>query len=134
MQRSGGVCRQVAKDESGCGGSDFLGTVGLFPAGGSFAFSRDRVALEWEAERPAPRVGCDDGMTYDHRIATGFGQPYARLFAKELYRCGMRKPRSCKRTVRAASDYPFQVTQNETTYTSNVHTEWSVTLRAVGKR
>jgi hypothetical protein len=46
----------------------------------------------------------------------------------------MRKPHRCERTVGAASDYPFQVTQNEITYTSNVHTEWSVTFRAVGKR
>ena len=73
-------------------------------------------------------------MIYDHRIATAFGQPYARLYVKQLYRCGMRKPRGCKRTVGAASDYPFQATQKRPAYTSNVHTEWSVTFRAVGKR
>jgi hypothetical protein len=68
------------------------------------------------------------------RIATAFGQPYARLYAKQLDRCGMRKPHRCERTVGAASDYSFQATQNEITYTSNVHTEWSVTFRAIGKR
>lgn len=132
MVRSGGQCRQVPKDESGCGAHTFNGLARLEPAGGSWAFSRNRAVLSWEPEPET--IGCDDGMTYDHRIGTLFGQHYARFVPKTLYLCGIRKGRRCRFTIGATSDYPFQVTQNEETYTSNVHTEWSVTFRVISRR
>lgn len=119
---SGGQCRQVPIDTSGCGAHTFPGAVSLtLPARG-----RNRVVLSWEVEPET--IGCLDGFTYDYRV-----QHFAKLYEKQLYRCGMRRPRGCRLTIGGSADYPSQTTQDDITYTSNVHVAWSVTLRAVGR-
>jgi hypothetical protein len=132
MRYSGGECHQVPIDESGCGGHTFTGHVALLPDGGSFEFSHNRVYLDWEAEPET--LGCDDGIQYDAADATRMGQHFGRMVVKTLWRCGIRKGRRCKITIGRSSDYPFQATQQEETYTSNVHVDWSVTLRVISRR
>lgn len=128
MRYSGGQCSQVPRDQSGCGAQSFTGQVALESLGGSTSL-RKRLFLHWATEEE--RLDCSDGITYDRRFGTPLGQRPATVLVRTLYGCGIRKGRSCKITIGGTTDYPFQVTQNETTYTSNVRTEWSVTFRVL---
>jgi hypothetical protein len=137
MKYSGGECHQVTKDESDCAPHTFAGDVALLPDGGNFDFNHNRVYFDWQAEprrEPGTIFNCDDGIFYDQADGTNMGQHFAKMFVKNLYRCGMRKPRRCTAKIGRKSDYPFHKVEGRETFDSKVHVEWSVTFRAVGKR
>jgi hypothetical protein len=136
MRYSGGVCRQEPSDESDCGAHRFAGPVYLAPDGGNYKSDRNRAALEWQIEPIVPPhepTNCSDGLIYQPGRYGAYGAPSATFSMKQLYRCGMRRPRRCRITIGGRSDYPYHKVDQNTTYTSSVHIEWSVTFRAVGR-
>jgi hypothetical protein len=132
MRYSGGQCQQVPKDQSGCRANTFAGQVGFDMYSRDFGHNVNRVYFDWEAEPET--LYCDDGIRYDQARGTSKGQLFDRVVIKTLWRCGVRKGRRCRMKVGKSNDFPFQATQNEETYTSQVHVEWSVTLRLVSRR
>lgn len=124
-------CQQVPLPEPSCGGHSFSGPVVLRSVMGSRKLDPS-VYLEWQIEPSGSEIGCDKGEVFDFN-REGIGQSYARLFYEKLYRCGLRKPRTCKLKIGGSRDFPHHVTQGDATYDSSVHTDWSVTFVRVKK-
>jgi hypothetical protein len=52
---------------------------------------------------------------------------------KQLYRCGIKKPRRCKMTIGRDRTYVLNQTDGGETYTTNLHETWSLTFAAAGR-
>ncbi len=138
MMVSGGgkPCHQEPRPfgPPGCAAYTFAGPVALEWAGGSQGASRNRITLFWQKEpwiEPGTPTGCFTGEVYDFHSDAPAGAGYAKLNTKALYRCGVRKPRTCKFKIGSSTDFPYHVTQGDATYDSSVHIDWSVTFKRV---
>ena len=76
-------------------------------------------------------IGCGDGIVFPGGYR--YGWEAAQLRLKPLYRCGIRKPRSCKLTIGRDRTYVYDTTDRGVHYTSTVHVKWSVTFLARGR-
>ena len=57
----------------------------------------------------------------------------ATLRARQLYRCGIKKPRRYKLTIGRDRTYMFNQADGGSMYTTNLHVKWSITFSAAGK-
>jgi hypothetical protein len=133
MRYSGGQCVREDIPEPGCGAHTVTVPVNpLTPVSGRFDSSLNPVwdvNLSWPLEPVT--IGCDDGIFFPTDY--DYGWRAAPLRAKQLYRCGVKKPRRCKMTVGRDRTYVFDQTDGAATYTTNLHVTWTVALSAAGK-
>jgi hypothetical protein len=133
MRYSGGQCVREDIEQPGCGAHTLTVPVNpLSPANGRFDSGLNpvwQVSLSWPLE--PQNIGCSDGIFYPEDY--GYGWQAATLRAKQLYRCGIKKPRRCKMTIGRDRTYAFDQTQGGETYTTNLHEVWSLALSAACK-
>jgi hypothetical protein len=88
-----------------------------------------RLQPAWPIEPET--IGCFDGLVYptDYR----YGWEAAQLRLKQLYRCGLRKPRRCRMTIGRERTYVYDQMEGEAHHTSTVHIKWSMTFVAAGR-
>jgi hypothetical protein len=133
MHYSGGQCVREDIAQPGCGAHTF--TVPVMPltaVGGRLDSTRNPiwdVELQWQLE--PENIGCSDGISFP--LDYDYGWNAAPMRARQLYRCGMKKPRGCKLTIGRDRTYVFDQTDGVTTYTTNMHVTWSIVLSAAGK-
>jgi hypothetical protein len=132
MRYSGGQCVREEIPEPGCGANTV--TVPVMPlnaVGGSLDRSGNPIwdfQLSWPLEPVT--IGCGDGIFFPPDY--DYGWSAAPLRAKQLYRCGMKKPRHCKLTIGRDRTYVFDQTDGAR-YETTLHINWSVTFTAAGK-
>jgi hypothetical protein len=133
MRYSGGQCVRSDIAQPGCGAHTLITPVaplsevsGRFDSGLSPVW---HVNLSWPLEPQT--IGCSDGIFFPTDY--DYGWRAATLRAKQLYRCGIKKPRHCKMTIGRERTYVFNQTDRGETYTTNLHVKWSITFAAAGK-
>ena len=134
MRYSGHQCVREEIPEPGCGAHTFLGDVipissssGRMDSGINPVYG---VYLDWQLEPETP-IGCGNDIVFPADF--GYGWQDAVLRARQLYRCGMRKPRSCRLTLHRERTYVQNNEQGGTTYSSMLHLNWTVTFTAAGR-
>lgn len=133
MRYSGHECKRFDFEEPGCGAHTLNTDVapvssasGRFDSGVSPIY---HVSIAWPLEPET--IGCGDGIVFPGGYR--YGWEAAQLRLKPLYRCGIRKPRSCKLTIGRDRTYVYDTTDRGVHYTSTVHVKWSVTFLARGR-
>ena len=133
MRYSGHECKRFEIEQPGCGAHTRVTDVApLSSASGRFDSGVNpihRVAPAWPLEPET--IGCSDGIHFplDYR----YGWESAQLRLRQLYRCGLRKPRACRMTIGRDRTFEFNQTDRGTTYSSTVHIKWSITFQAAGR-
>jgi hypothetical protein len=135
MRYSGHQCFREDIPEPGCAAHTFPGDViPISSSSGRMDSSINpvyHVFLEWQLEPESNPIGCGNNIVLPADF--GYGWQDDVLRARQLYRCGMRKPRRCKLTIGRDRTYVHNVTDGDTTYSSTVHLRWSVTFIAAGR-
>jgi hypothetical protein len=133
MRYSGHECKRFDIEEPGCGAHTLVTDVaplesitGNFNSGVSPVY---RLQPAWPIEPET--IGCGDGIVYptDYR----YGWEAAQLRLKQLYRCGLRKPRRCRITIGRERTYAYDQMEGDAHHTSTVHIKWSITFAAAGR-
>ena len=132
MRYSGHECKRFDFEEPGCGAHTVVGgvapisSVNGLNSGVSPVY---RLHIGWPLEPET--IGCGDGITYPPDF--GYGWEAAQLRLKQLYRCGLRKPRGCRMTIGRERTFVNDQMDGDMHYTSTVHIKWSMTFVAVGR-
>jgi hypothetical protein len=131
-----GDCVQVPLTDAvaNCGARSFSGQVGL-ELDSKLTRGTKRAFLGWELEPASAGVGCPTGQMW------GLGVPgeeaRATLDLQKLYRCGSRKPRGCRFTIRGSHTHAHSTTQPSADGAhidvGNGRIRWSVTFVARGR-
>lgn len=133
MRYSGGQCVRSDIEQPGCGAHTLTTPVmPLSSASGRFDSGLNpvwHVNPSWPLEPQT--IGCSDGIFFPTDY--GYGWQAAALRAKQLYRCGIKKPRRCRMTIGRDRTYVFNQTDGGETYTTNLHETWSITFAAAGR-
>jgi len=133
MRYSGGQCVRSDIAQPGCGAHTVTTRVNpLTEVSGRFDSGLNpvwHVNPSWPLEPQT--IGCSDGIFFPTDY--GYGWQAATLRARQLYRCGIKKPRRCKMTIGRDRTYVFDQTDGGETYTTNLHEKWSITFAASGK-
>jgi hypothetical protein len=133
MRYSGGQCVRDDIPQPGCGAHTVTTQVNpLNSVSGRFDSGLNpvwHVNPSWPLEPET--IGCSDGIFFPTDF--GYGWQAATLRAKQLYRCGIKKPRRCKMTIGRDRTYVFNQTDGGATYTTNLHEQWLITFSAAGK-
>jgi hypothetical protein len=132
MRYSGHECKRFDIEEPGCGAHTVVG--GVIPLSSVNGLNSGvnpvyRLHPAWPLEPET--IGCGDGIVYP--LDFGYGWEAATLRLKQLYRCGLRKPRRCKMTIGRERTYVHNQTDGGVTYESTVHIKWSMTFQAAGR-
>jgi hypothetical protein len=133
MQYSGHQCVRYDIPEPGCGAHTV--TVPVMPlnvVGGDGDWGPKKI---WDVQPNWPlepqTIGCGDGIFYPPDFDLDWSAAPWR--AKQLYRCGMKKPRRCKMTIGRDRTYVYDQTDGVTRYTTNLHVTWSMTFSGATK-
>jgi hypothetical protein len=133
MRYSGHECKRFDIEEPGCGAHTVVGggvmPLSIVNGSGSGASPILNLQPAWPLEPET--IGCGDGIVYP--LDFRYGWEAATLRLKQLYRCGLRKPRRCKMTIGRERTYVHNVTDGGMTYESTVHVKWSMTFVAAGR-
>jgi hypothetical protein len=99
------------------------------------SWNTKRVFLSWQLEPEGAGVGCLTGQMW--RLAVPGEEAKATLDLQKLYRCGARKPRGCRFTIRGSHTHAHSTTQpnpdGATVDVGNGQIRWSVTFVARGR-
>jgi hypothetical protein len=133
MRYSGHQCVRYDIPQPGCGAHTVTTSVmPLDEVSGRFDSALSpvwHVNPSWPLEPQT--IDCSDGIFFPTDY--DYGWRAATLRAKQLYRCGMKKPRRCKMTIGRDRTYVFNQVDGGETYTTNLHVTWSITFAAAGK-
>ncbi len=130
LQLSKGACVRVPMPVNGCSVRTFNGGVGLdgYRDGGNLV---QWVALDWQLEPEGSHVDCPGGTM---RPVDPAETARAALDLRKLYRCGMRKPRGCKLTIRGQRSFSVSRSSGEgQSSTGNSRLAWTVTFVSAGR-
>lgn len=115
---------------NGCSVRTFTGGVALdgYRDGGDPV---QRVSLNWQMEPEGSHVDCPGGTM---RPVDPAETAKASLDLRRLYRCGMRKPRGCKLTIRGQRSFSVSTSSGEgQSSTGNSRIAWSITFVSAGR-
>ena len=132
MRYSGRECKRFEIEQPGCGAHTLLTSVVPLASAngvGSGVNPIYRIAPEWPLEPET--IGCSDGIRFPDGFRYGWESAQLRL--RQLYRCGIRKPRGCRMTIGRDRTFVFNQTDRGTTYASTVHIKWSIMFQAAGR-
>ncbi len=132
MRYSGHECKRFDIEEPGCGAHTVVG--GVIPIGSVNGLNSGvnpvyHLQPEWPLEPET--IGCGNDIVYPTDFRYGWEAATLRL--KQLYRCGLRKPRRCRMTIGRERTYVYNQTDGGATYSSTVHIKWSMTFVAAGR-
>ena len=132
MRYSGHECKRFEIEQPGCGAHTVLTSVVPLSSANGVNSGRNpvyQIAPGWPLEPET--IGCSDGIFFPPTFSRGWEA--APLHLRQLYRCGIRKPRGCRMTIGRDRTYVFNKEDRGTTYTSTMHIKWSILFQAAGR-
>jgi hypothetical protein len=130
-----GSCVQVPLtwQVANCGSRTFAGSVSFAKDSRGETWTTQRVFLAWQLEPESARQGCMSGWMGDPQPV----EARAILDLRKLYRCGARKPRGCRFTIRGDHTHSHSKSQptpdGKHTDSGSGRLQWSLTFVSVGR-